>query len=643
MILNSSSIPNSNFLQQKISRYQHATNTNNKLSILRSKNSLTLMKAWDAVKDGSSTALAYAVFGITQPNERINPSECKNLPEYIKQHFESKVRLKQIRCLTYTRRKGSVLNKFDDNNTLNADYGIADCGPNYSDPNSKTPLIKSTRDTVMRLLFSLGNFMDTGPSSKNKINLTCNKPYNIPQDVFNALGYNISNMTVTTDVFTISLLSSNNDPIVVTKDEFKQIATGNAQKKTQILGAVATNFDYKRQLLYFKSLGDTMIVYFWLWACRSLTEQSIEQSIALLTCDTVVALQADIFSQGVNNAYWVLNHNEKGEKHISRVYAKDAPTDYSKLFEKEKKEILKHYDTEIGHFRTINESQCEVNIGNRNLRPHIDALLRIIHERLTSIRDYINNLIYNSGSDDGFTSYKNLKQYGLLPLIRSGNIRDGYILIRTRFKFYVTDDEFLSTTRDKLNLEAIIKSYIPGGVTGGRNSFFEDLDNYNSIFLKDVYTTKNTDDLAIEQLQETIKNILNKLIKKLKRDIQTKIYSLFIKLLESHDNYGSVYDMLTYEFYNEPLYSTDHITSLCQEILLSVEQSIIEMDALYIEHNDRQFSTIQTNSHPDPLWVRLGGSSKNRKKYIKISNKSNKSKKQKTSSRRTRKRHHKIK
>ena len=625
--LNIGNMPDSAFLQEQISKYQHAT-TNN-LGRLLGQKSLKLMKAWDAVKDGSSTDLAYAVFGITEPKEKINQSECKNLPEYIKAHFESKVRERQIRCLTYTRRKGSVLNIFDDNNTLNADFGIADCGPNYSDPKGKTPVIKSTGDIDMKLLFSLGNFMDTGPSSKNNINLRCQSTYDILKNVFEALGYNISNMRVTRDDFTISLLSSNNDQIMINKDGFKRIATGNAQKKTQIEGAVATNFDYKRQLLYFKSLGDTMIVYFWLWACRSLTERTI----ALLTCDTVVALQADIFSQGVNNAYWVLNHNEKGEKHISRVYAKDAPPDYSSLFASEKREILKHYDTEIEHFRRINASQCEVNIGNRNLRPYINALLVTIHGRLESIKAIVISLTYNPGTDAGFTSYTDLKQYGLLPLIRSGNVSRGYTLIRTRFKFYVTDDVFLSSNRDKLNLEAIIKS-VSAEVMGGRNSFYtkNHPEKEESSFLEDKYTTENTDKLAIKELQNKITTIFNYLIKnRSNRDVI--IEQKFIELLNS-DNYGSVYDMLTYEFYYNPLYNTDNIKFLCKEILESIIESIIE--SINVDSNRAvEISSVSRIIIPPDLYSRGGLKNK--------AHRSNKSKKQKTSSRRTRKRHHIIK
>jgi hypothetical protein len=630
--LNIGSIPDSMFLQQQIFTYQYPRS--NPLRELSGKRSLKLLKAWDAVKDGSSTPLAYTVFDIVQPNERINQSECKNLPEYIKAHFENKVGLRQIRCLTYTRRKGSDINVFDDNNTLNADYGIPDCGPNYSDTKGKTPVIKSVGGDVMKLLFSLGNFMDTGPSSSNSINLKCNsQSYDIPQGTFETLGYNISNMNVNRDEFTILLNS-----VAIIKDQFKGIARGNADKKSKIDGDVRTNLDYKKQLLYFKSLGDTMIVYFWLWASRSLTTNSI----ALLTCDTVVALQADIFSQRVNNAYWVLNHNEKGDKHISRVYAKDAPPDYSRLFAAEKREILTHYQTEIGHFNRINETpDCEVNIGNRTLRPDIDTLLVTIHERLESIYTFVNSLTYNPGTDAGFTSYTDLKQYGLLPLIRSGDVRRGYTLIRTRFKFYVTDAVFLSTNRDKLNLEAIINSYMTG-VRGGRNSFYinDDPANHDSIFLKDGYTTKKSDTLAIKNLKYKITKIFSSLIKKLKSDVKTIIDRQFIKLLNS-DDYGSVYDMLTYEFYVHPLYSSERIEDLCEDILESIIESIKVDSYREIDVDISSASRIPISSAsriviPQDIFRRGGLKNKARR-----SNKS--SEKQKTSSRRTRKRHHIIK
>jgi hypothetical protein len=641
-------IPNDRFLGNKIAGYEYRTKSFvSDYYRPTSNDSLTAFKAWDAVKDGASKDLAYKAFGVNQ--DRITQSDCKSLPEIIKAHFEQKVTTGEIRCLTYTRRKGSELNVFDDNNEINATYGIPDCGPNYSKADGKTPVIRSLGGDVMKLLYSLGNVLDTGPSSKNTINLKCDDEFEINNSIFSSLGYgDINKMFVRKsrdkpdfDLF-IDGDSAGDRTHELHYTEFKDTATGNANKKHLIEEHSSLTLENKKILLYLKSLGDTLIVYFWLWGCLS---TDINTSIALLTCDTVVALQADIFSQGVNNAYWVLNHNEKGEKHISRVYAKTSLPDYKVLFKKEKKAVLKHYETEIRHFNDILNSDCEVTIGNGNIRPAISDLLHDIFYKLNDLRRSIEDL---NGNDEN--SYRKLKLLDLLPLIRSGDTRRGYTLIRTRCKFYVADTNFLSDTKFfpgiKLTLEAIIKPYLIEYALlnqmhrGGRNVFDSnefDAENKTEYFLQKAHRGV-PNDTAITNLHDEIESIFSNLL----IQNQMKFSEEYNKFLLSDDP-GSIYDMLTYEFYCNPDYTKFEIGKLCQYIIDIFKQSYIyEYRYDWTKHITEMMSSssMYRLTHSD-VARGLGGSSKNRKKYIKKSTKS--SKKQKTSSRRTRKRHHKIK
>lgn len=572
--------PNHTFLQGKISSYKYGVlnihlpsdPTNPTLPT-----NLTLLKAIDSVKDGASIQVAAEVFDIASPQlTRLeNTNKCKSLPADILTHFQTKFNAGLIRRISYTRRKGTDVNPFHDEEKITYNFSIPDCGPTYSKV-GKAPVIKAPDGvTDVKFLYSIGNSMDSGPSNIKTINLKSAEKYTIDNDTFKALGYDIQQMKV--DVDNIMTINLNGTPST-TYDikEFKKNAQGNKTKNGR-LEDTTVGLDVKRMLLYFKSLGDTMIAWYWIWACLS----NITQNIALLTCDTVLALQADIFSQGITNAYWLLNYSAHGEKHISYVFVKDAVTNYQDLFKKEAKRIIKRYGIEIEHFEVMKNTNVGIDIGNgKNIK---DSILNIeeffidpIIKRLNEEKKKVESMQYSHPE-----SYILLKSYDLLSLIKNINRSEiSYMLIRSRFQFSRADKKFLDPIhRYKLNLEAIIAQLIRSEriTRGGRNRFDSEEEN----FLEPQIAEENSDNEAISQLEKVIVDTLNDLDIKTTDPMKNLVREYIIKEITIFDEVGSFFDMLTYDFYAFTDYSKQHIANLCSEIYESIVQSvgvIISMD-----------------------------------------------------------------
>ena len=575
MELLQNNIPDDGFLSEKIKNYDYR-NITGFIGNPTDTGNLSVLKAIDSVKDGASVYLAKEVFGTnTLPTQ----SDCKNLPARIMIHFQQKVTDGLLRRVSYTRRKDG-LNTFDGGEEVNYNYAIPDCGPTYTTPGGKTPVITPPGGGRVTLLYSLGNKMDSGPSSSssNAINLRCNQSYTITESIFKTLGYAITNMNVNGDTFQITLGGKTYDSAA-----FKRNAQGN-NTKNNILTQSSSTLDLKKMLLFFKSLGDTLIGWFWIWACRS----APAPKIALLTCDTVLAFQADIISQGVNNAYWLLNYSQHGDKHISYVFVKDTPINYTELFAVEKRRIVNRYTKEIEHFENMkNNERFEIQIGNGNLRDSIlnieTNLIKPIIDRLTEERDKIAILeIGNTSDATQSKSYTLLKSYDLLSLIQG--FRDNtYTLIRSRKQFNRADSVFLPGFKYKLNLEAIItilKQRYPYQM-GGRNQFYEKL--YEENFLNPQISQQHADTEAIKQLQSVISTIFKTICKEnynksnLHREIQ--LHKEIQKYIEDiglykHDTLGSLYDMLTYDFYANTDHSNYRIQKLCEEVFQSIEESV---------------------------------------------------------------------
>lgn len=523
---------------------------------------LTKLKAIDAVKDAIPSHIAQQCFGLS--NISLNSDALK---EYIKGLFEIKVSNKEMLKIPYSRIKdrGEGDDYLQD---VTYDYYIPDCGPKYSKGNGKTPVVKTAGGGEPIALYSLGNILDTGPSSSHNINLKYGNSYTIDNNIMTTLGYPGCSMTnINDNSFEFNL---NIDSEVLDKDTFLKWAIGNTKKK-QIIKSL--NKQEQKKIVFIKSLGDTLIVYYWLWACKSQSK-----SIALLTCDSVVAFQADILCE--RNGHFLWNYNEKDEKKISYVYYKGAAPDYRTLFATEKRVILIRYGQEIKKFENNNVTFSFTGADDTYNNPDF---IELIKTRLIAIKQNIEGMNFN-----GEESYKNLKKFVLIPIVNSIK-RGTLILTRSKKGFYVSDREFIGIRNKSLHESFLVIQSYETYQRGGRNNtdLYNDwLRNINSEHVQQVEpfyyqpyeenvfgtfpisNTVSSDELAINILRRDVNRIFRQEIKGL--DI---LYSSeFIRLADIEDRtneteFGSVYDFLTYIFHYEPDYTTQTITKLIREFI----------------------------------------------------------------------------
>lgn len=545
-------------------------------------NDFNLLKAIDAVKDGAPSAISRECFKDkdkdTLPSPLPSPDDLK---KFIRKLFDDLVDGNELRLIPYTRRKG-----LDETlEGVHPDFVIPDCGPNYEKGNGKTPEIKTAGGTHPILLYSLGNKLDTGPSSSNSINLKVDsKDYTIHEDVMTALGYKGSEM------ININDNDNNNNPSFNLKindlsfdyNRFNEFAMGN-NAKNRILKQ-SDNLPEKKALLFIKSWGDTFICFYWLWACKQFTYKNI----ALLTCDCVLAYQAYILGREKNNGQFLLNYNEKGEKKTSKVYYKGAPPNYTNLMILEKNEIIHMYESEIEKFKNIyNNDSIFKFIGDENEYQN-EELIELIIERLGEEVNEIYKIPLSNKKDD----YINLKSFAFKPLISGLERRSGlYMLIRGRNQFSIADQTFLNEspgkrlslydyryynmdTSDGRNYTENGYFFHPfGGISGGRNNKkIVDINNREDDNEDNEYyydkEIKNPNELAIDHLKDFIWETFKKLLyfpnSKDSTDLYTKFFVKYLGFSKEE-----IYDEMTYYFHWIPDYTDENIEVIINNIINS--------------------------------------------------------------------------
>ena len=620
-LLDKSSLPNDNDLQNSMAAVimKYPTLDIDKwIDCTSGTYTLKSLKAVDAVKDGAPAGLADFCFSTSIVISRKNPT---NLKAFVKGLFDNLVSLKELTYIPYTRIKNKIFPAPELPN-VHYDYYIPDCGPSYSQGNGKTPEVLTSSREYPEAIYSLGNKLDTGPSSRNTINLHCSqRKYTIPTTTMEVLGYNnLEIQVISTNPIDYKILIGYNSqtppPDIITRANIDKYAIGNESKKTSLTNANTSH--EKKKYLFIKSLGDTLIVYHWLWACLSAGRSTTDKvkTISLLTCDSVVALQAFILGHTnvrdnsfLQNAQFVLNYTEKGEDHISKVYYKGQPPDYDTLFKTEKNIIIKRYDAEIFNFEKFIISNGFTFGENKTYRR--PELVTAIINGLKDQKHYIEEFLYSTAED-----YKMLKGYELMPLIQRKK-QGNFVLNRGKNQFSANDTIFLglgkknkpmpleylvtnNTFHDDINQDIIIGGSLSDNtskIIGGRN----DHDILGEYYYK--IKDKDPDETAILNLQRRINQIYLKIIGD--RGLFGKNIDSYLKqigITSSHYPFpynniveqnpyieyivesdkqsgkkilntyyggdsGSLYEILTYYFHIDPDYSISNISTLITNII----------------------------------------------------------------------------
>lgn len=530
---------------------------------------LKLFKASDANKDGEGDlGLLDTVFDL--PPYSISPNlSGTNLKKNIMNFFESELKDGRLILIPYTRIKirhglpEEILDK------VKYDKYIHDCGPNYT-PNGKAPVVTTVGGNYPTAATTVGNRFDTGPSSRRKINTNFGL-HTISTDVMNFLGYSDTSLEIKnqSDNFNNHELKIGGQVV-----DINTYAIGNKEKnkKSGLTSPV------KKKFLFTKSLGDTLIVYYWLALCHS-----VAMSTALLTCDCVVALQAYMFSKGVDNCHIAYNYVKQGEKKITHVYYQGSPQNYSDLCIALKLKLKARYAKDIEFFTALlNEGgdALPFSFGETTTYTSKELMLTIIEE-LTEIHEEIEGITITELSTE--VDYSRLKKYELMSLIKSGKPRETPVLIRSRNGWTKNiKREFCgidkTTSFHKIVVEMDIKVQSGGGLD--EDHLHDELGveavAYNRSSPKVVdddntYSNIQTD-VAIYHLVEYIYDALY---------TSKLIYIFYFKVIglipdvaypPSKNNYddwineGTLYDILTYHFDDKPDYSNENITSLIESI-----------------------------------------------------------------------------
>jgi hypothetical protein len=383
---------------------------------------MRLISASDAWKDGTDRFLSATSFGFENGNI-ISPDEIKRHLKYYL--FPRLIDIGQMRKLAYHRIKG-----YEFNSTITVDEAIYDCGL----PPSKIAL-------ATKILTTLGNKIDTGPSSSEIMSYPTTNCI-IPEAVMALLGYTESSLTYKKPNLSMKLKGN------VYPDTSK-LALGNAVKN-----AKASNNPDKIPLIYYKSLGDKLIAFFYLLFCLS----TRVELICLFTCDIFVALYCILFEKP-----FVYDENEKEYKITGVFHWQPIEANWNNLVTNEKMTLLRDYAELIGLLNAAKNSQ-EFVISGIDIPIQNDGDTAIFFDFLlvqfNQAKVYVEG--FNDFTRDGYNSLKGWKPMKIISLNRDRV----YVLVRTKRRICVAKGfEYRGSVYDLYQKFVPKKGgMIPGGI-----------------------------------------------------------------------------------------------------------------------------------------------------------------------------------
>jgi len=357
---------------------------------------MRLISASDAWKDGTERFLSATSFGFENGNI-ISPDDIKgHLKTYL---FPILIHIGQMRKLAYHRIKG-----YEFNSTITVDVAIYDCG-----------LAPSKIALATKILTTLGNKIDTGPSSSEIMSYPKNNCI-IPETVMALLGYTDSSLTYKKPNL-IMKLKGNLYP------DTSKLALGNAVKNTK-----ASNNPDKIPLIYYKSLGDKLIAFFYLLFCLS-TDIKL---ICLFTCDIFVALYCILFEKP-----FVYDENEKEYKITGVFHWQPIEANWNNLVTNEKSTLLRDYDELIGLLNAAKISQ-EFMISAIYTPIQNDggtaSFFDFLSDQFNQAKEYVAG--FNEFTRDGYNLLKGWKPMKIISLNRDGV----YVLVRSKRRICVAKE-----------------------------------------------------------------------------------------------------------------------------------------------------------------------------------------------------------
>lgn len=196
---------------------------------------------------------------------------------------------------------------------------------------------------MQKIKKTIGSIIDTGPGKTTFDGSVFPSLCNVDTDIMKLLGYKDSSIIRDATGFIMKLngLTYPSDGTKIAENLKTELALGN-KEKNKMISLSTTGEPMKTALVYYKSLGDKSLAFFYFLYCLFYTD--IASLCCLFTCDMFTSLYCLIF--GVS---FVFNTNEKvGGAKVTGIYHwSPREIDWLKLFTEEKERLVKEYDVYI--------------------------------------------------------------------------------------------------------------------------------------------------------------------------------------------------------------------------------------------------------------------------------------------------------
>lgn len=525
-----------------------------------------IINAADSVKDGISTKLSKDIYH--PPRDDVNADVIKT---HMKNRLDYLIKTGEARRTMYHRVKG----KSDYVSNISCTKALLDCGAHPDKILRKNPRIP--------LISTIGSFIDTGPG-ETTLNNTFPQNCDINQDIMSLLGYDDSRIKREGTTFVMKLAGFNypTTPDITGINIKKELALGNVNKNA-LIKLSSTPIEKKKALVYYKSLGDKSLAFFYMLYWLYLQETGSRDILCLFTCDMFTSLYCLVF--GVS---FVFNTNEleNGAKVTGVYHWTPEPINYKELIEKERDAIMKEYNEQIRLLNKMKDENEDIYFtGDLNVYSNRGVFIQLLIDKMLIFLDKVENFIsskeegYNFEEDD----HVSLKQYAPIILFNK-NKNHQNMFITTKKRVCIADGG--NIVSEYKNLREICMSLPSEPAGGGKATKHKKTYNRkNKTMLRPVLVGGTNNkinydlDDAIKDLEERCNSIYSSIIAKL------GVPDFFNNVIPEEEDekysypYGCIYDEVTYYLYAKPDYSDANLFAVITNILESYVDDKVELYA----------------------------------------------------------------
>jgi hypothetical protein len=538
----------------------------------------------DSVKDGISTKLSQEIYSPEKDDVAAD-----NIKTHMKRRLDQLIETGEARRTMYHRVKGTAVSDYVSN--ISCTQALLDCGahPDKLLPKNVKADLKST----------IGSFIDTGPG-ETTLNNTFPDNCDINEDIMSLLGYDNSSIKRDRSSFVMKLagVSYPTTPDTTGRNIKEELALGNVRKNA-LIKLSSTLKERKTALVYYKSLGDKSLAFFYMLYWLYLNHIGERQILCLFTCDMFTSLYCLVF--GVS---FVFNTNEfeNGAKVTGVYHWTPDPIDWEDLIRKEGAQIIKDYNKQIGLLNSIIDEDIFFTGEEDKVYSRRRNFIQLLIDKMTESSDKVKSFL---GGIDPVTlsqdDYERIKSYKPIILFNK-NKNSQNMFVTTKKRVCVADGGNIDPGNKTIR-EICIRLTGPAG--GGIKATKQKRKNKitpRAVLVGGMpnHIGYNFDlDDAIKDLEQRCNSIYYSIIRQLRvpdffayvipDDSLIPETDLFFTRDTNCDyDYGSIYDEVTYYLYANPDYSDANLFAVITNILESYVDNPVQLyQAAAIVANER--------------------------------------------------------